>query len=73
MTFEARDLASEDLDVMAEAYHRALEQLPGDSTEPEITLNLIAGLTAAIRDGIRDEDALARAALAQVDIEPQPA
>jgi hypothetical protein len=45
--------------------------LPGDSTEPEITLNLIAGLTAAIRDGIRDEDALARAALAHVDIEPQ--
>jgi len=64
-------LSSDDLDMMAEAYHRALEQLPGDCTEPEITQTLIERLTAALRNGIRDEGELARAALFDSETSPR--
>jgi hypothetical protein len=59
-------LSNDDLDVMAEAYHLAAEQFSGDCTEPEISETLIEGLTAALRKGVRDENELARAALARV-------
>ena len=62
-------LTSHDLDVMAEAYHRALAYLPGDFTEPQVTQTLIEGLTSALSHGVRDEDELAKAALAHIDID----
>jgi hypothetical protein len=62
-------IASDDLDVMAEAYHRALEQWPGECSDPDITQSLIQGITVALWQGVRDEDELARAALAQAAID----
>ena len=58
------------IELRRSAYHRALEQLPGDCTEPEITQTLIERLTAALRNGIRDEGELARAALFDIETSP---
>ena len=58
---------SEELDVMAEAYLLALQQLPEESVPPELTLQLVQDIGAGVAGGIRDERALAMAALKKID------
>ena len=59
--------SSEELDVMAEAYLLALQQLPEEMVPPELTLQLVQHIGAGVARGIRDEHALAMAALKTVD------
>lgn len=55
----------EELDVMAEAYIRALEQVPGDSSSTAFTQRLVQEIGWAVANGMRDQDALASIALAR--------
>jgi hypothetical protein len=53
----------EELDVMAEAYDRALERAPGDISSPATAQRLVREIAWAVANGVRDEDALASMAL----------
>jgi hypothetical protein len=53
----------EELDVMAEAYIRALEKAPHDISSTEDTQRLVQEIAWAVANGVRDEEALANAAL----------
>ncbi len=59
---------SEELDVMAEAYLLALQQLPEETVPAELTLQLVQHIGAGVARGIRDEHALAMAALKKVNL-----
>lgn len=59
----------EELDVMAEAYTRVLDKVPREMSSIEVTQRLVQELGLAVANGIRDEDALARAALERTNIE----
>ena len=63
-----RMYSPEELDVMAEAYLRALEKTPHEISSPEITLRLVEEIGAAVASGVRDEDALADAALENANL-----
>jgi hypothetical protein len=56
-----REYSAEELDVMAEAYLRVRDRLAIPS--PEIALRLVDEIGLGVVNGIRDEDALANAAL----------
>jgi hypothetical protein len=64
-----RMYSPEELDVMAEAYDRALEKAPGDLSSIEITLRLVQEIGWAVANGARDEDAVANAALERTHID----
>ena len=53
----------EELDVMAEAYARAVDKAPGEISSTEMTLQLVQEIARAVANGVRDEDALADIAL----------
>jgi hypothetical protein len=69
-----RMYSPEELDVMAEAYIRALEHVPREISSIEITQKLVKEIGNGIAKGVRDEDELATVALERVNIEvaPQP-
>ena len=53
----------DELDVMAEAYIRALDKMPREISSIEITQRLVQEIGWAVANGLRDKDALARIAL----------
>jgi hypothetical protein len=57
-----------ELDVMAEAYLKALDKLPVTRPTIELTQRLVKEIGAAISNGICDEDELAAAALARSNL-----
>ena len=63
-----RDFSDEELDVMAEAYSSLLERMPHEFTPAEIKLRLVEEIGAGVANGLRDEDALAEAALARLSV-----
>lgn len=63
-----RIYSPEELDVMAEAYVRALDRLPSQLSSTESTLRLVEEIGAGVANGIRDEDALAAAAIERTNI-----
>jgi len=63
-----RMYSPEELDVMAEAYIRALEKVPREISSTEITQRLVQEIGDGIASGLRDEDELARAALERANI-----
>src|SRR6478672_11211217 len=65
---EMRMYSPDELDVMAEAYLKALDQLPIARPTIELTQRLVKEIGAAITTGIRDEDELAAAALARSNL-----
>ena len=65
-----RMYSPEELDVMAEAYLKALEKLPVASPTIELTQRLVAEIGAAVAGGIRDEDELAAAAVERSNLRP---
>ena len=64
-----RVYSPEQLDVMAEAYLRALEKVPHEISSTEVTLRLVEEIGAGVVSGVRDEDALADAALERTNID----
>ena len=58
-----RMYSPEELDVMAEAYNRVRDRMPGQLSSVEITQRLVREIAWAVANGIRDEDALANTAL----------
>ena len=58
-----RMYSPEELDVMAEAYDRALEKAPRDLSSTAVTQRLVQEIAWAVANGVRDEDAVADAAL----------
>lgn len=62
-----RDYSPEELDVMAEAYNRVLDRVPG-AMSSDVTLKLVEEIAAGVANGVRDEDALASAALKRTNI-----
>ena len=65
-----RMYSPDELDVMAEAYLRALAKLPVELPTIELTQRLVEEIGAAFVDGIRDEDELAAAALERSNLRP---
>jgi hypothetical protein len=64
-----RMYSPEELDVMAEAYVRVLDLIPAEkSSSTETTLRLVQEIAAGVASGLRDEDALASAALERAQI-----
>jgi hypothetical protein len=53
----------DELDVMAEAYDRALGKAPRGITSTETTQQLVQEIAWAVANGLRDEDTLANIAL----------
>jgi hypothetical protein len=60
--------SAEELDVMAEAYIRALEKMPQEISTPAIAQRLVQEIGAAVASGLRDEDELANAALERANL-----
>ena len=58
-----RMYSPEELDVMAEAYNRALEKAPGEISTTEMTIQVVQEIAWAVANGLRDEDTLADIAL----------
>jgi hypothetical protein len=63
-----RMYSPEELDVMAEAYDRALEKAPQDISSTADTQRLVQEIAWAVANGVRDEEALANAALQRTSI-----
>lgn len=63
-----RMYSPEELDVMAEAYERALDKLPSDLSSIEITQRLVQEIGWGVANGIRDEDELAATALERTNM-----
>ncbi len=63
-----RMYSPEELDVMAEAYNRVRDRVPGQLSSVEITQRLVQEIAWAVANGIRDEDALASAALERTNL-----
>ncbi len=59
-----------ELDVMAEAYIRALDRLPVVWPTTELTRRLVEEIGVAVSQGILDEDAAADAALSRSNLRP---
>jgi len=58
-----RMYSPEELDVLAEAYDRALDKAPRGITSTETTQQLVQEIAWAVANGLRDEDTLANIAL----------
>jgi len=65
-----RMYSPDELDVMAEAYLKALDKLPVAQPTIELTQRLVEEIGAAVAKGLRDEDELAAAALARSNLRP---
>lgn len=63
-----RIYSEDELDVMAEAYIRALEKMPADVSSPEITQKLVEEIGMGVANGIRDEDVLASSAIERANL-----
>jgi hypothetical protein len=63
VSLEMRMYSPDELDVMAEAYLKALDKLPVEQPTVELTQRLVREIGDAVAGGMRDEDALAVAAL----------
>ena len=66
-----RMYSPDQLDVMAEAYLKALDKLPVAHPTIELTQRLVEEIGAAVADGMRDGDELAAAALARSNLRPE--
>ena len=64
-----REYSPEELDVMAEAYFLVQDMAPQQQPSTEATLRLVNEIGADVINGIRDEDALAQAALERTSID----
>ena len=58
-----RMYSPDELDIMAEAYDRALDKAPGEISSTEMTQQLVQEIAWAVANGLRDEDTLADIAL----------
>jgi hypothetical protein len=67
-----RMYSPEELDVMAEAFDRALERIPQGVSSPAVTQRLVQEIGWAVANGIRDEDLLAHTALERTNIDETP-
>ena len=65
-----RMYSAEELDVMAEAYLKALDKLPVESPTIALTQRLVQEIGAGVANGIRDEDVLAAAAIKRSNLWP---
>jgi hypothetical protein len=65
-----RMYSADELDVMAEAYLKALDLLPVESPTTALTQRLVQEIGAGVASGIRDEDKLAAAAIARSNLLP---
>ena len=65
-----RMYSPDELDVMAEAYLKALDMLPVARPTIELTQRLVEEIGMAVAKGIRNEDELAAAALARSNLCP---
>jgi hypothetical protein len=63
-----RMYSPQELDVMAEAYERALEKAPCDISSTAATQRLVQEIAWGVVNGLRDEDALANAALERTNL-----
>jgi hypothetical protein len=63
----------EELDVMAEAFDRALEKAPNEICSTAVTQRLVQEIGWAVANGIRDEDLLANTALERTNSDETPA
>ncbi len=63
-----RMYSPEELDVMAEAYNRVRDRMPRQMSSVESTQRLVQEIAWAVANGIRDEDALANAALERTNL-----
>jgi hypothetical protein len=66
-----RMYSPDELDVMAEAYLKALDKLPVARPTIELTQRLVEEIGAAVAKGMRDGDELAAAALARSNLRPE--
>lgn len=67
-----RMYSPEELDVMAEAFDRALEKAPNEICSTAATQRLVQEIAWAVANGIRDEDLLANTALERTNIDEAP-
>ena len=65
-----RMYSPDELDVMAEAYLKALDKLPVATPSIELTQRLVEEIGAALVDGIVDEDELAATAVERSNLRP---
>jgi hypothetical protein len=63
-----RMYSPQELDVMAEAYLRALEKAPCEISSVAATQRLVQEIAWGVVNGLRDEDALANVALQRTNI-----
>ena len=68
-----RMYSPEELDVMAEAFDRALEKAPNEICSTAVTQRLVQEIGWAVANGIRDEDLLANTALERTNSDETPA
>ena len=64
-----RMYSPEELDVMAEAFDRALEKAHIEISSNGVTQRLVQEIGWAVANGIRDEDVLANTALERTNID----
>jgi hypothetical protein len=62
-----RTYSPEELDVMAEAYDRLISRVPAIAS-PDVTLRLVEEIGLGVASGLRDEEALADAALERANL-----
>jgi hypothetical protein len=67
---DMRMYSADELDVMAEAYLKALDKLPVESPTTALTQRLVKEIGAGVASGILDEDKLAAAAVARSNLWP---
>ena len=67
---EMRMYSADELDVMAEAYFKALDKLPVASPTTALTQRLVKEIGTGVASGIVDEDKLAAAAIARSNLWP---
>jgi hypothetical protein len=67
-----RMYSPEELDVMAEAFDRALEKAHTGISSTAVTQRLVQEIGWAVANGIRDEDLLAHTALERTNIDETP-
>jgi hypothetical protein len=67
-----RMYSPEELDVMAEAFDRALERIAQGIPSSAVTQRLVQEIGWAVANGIRDEDLLANTALERTNVDEPP-
>lgn len=65
-----RMYSADELDVMADAYLKALDKLPVASPTTALTRRLVQEIGAGVASGILDKDKLAAAAIARSNLLP---